>query len=431
MPIGKLKSRLTQCHRSGVIRLGKKTTTQSGKLRPMDLHYFNLDDAPELKDFYGEEPSELDIIFTSDDEDLIAKTYLQMYKCENPSEQDPRKRRAYLACLGEGTDPKTGEPTMAYWYDKNQVPSGGLVEITPVFKLSIEAQVFDLRKKLNDTDTISESRAYMKKSVYAKEAILSGNIKPRWCCHENCSDFKSKNCKGVMTMSFKVPIGNVFGEYTLRTSSTYSMHNVLNCISDIKKTIKNLFPNHPYGKISGVPLKLKRVLTQIPYTSPEGQRKFSEHHILKMEVNPTFKDRFQKDLANNIAKILLDPPAANLLPAPELAGATPIDLEMPDDLYPTEEERRNAEEDDREKESQKGLKSKKNVETNGIDWVNTTMQQEEVIKAFSKLEETSGKKFTDGAKKAKLSQYLNKVEDFFTDIETAIRKATEQKPVAK
>jgi hypothetical protein len=337
---------MNDTHRAGVIHLGVKVQAQSGKFYPKEADYFVIDPVvnPELIKQYGETPKSLDIVFTDDDEDIIAKAYLQMYKCENPHEQNPKKRKNYLACLGKGLDPMTDQPTMAFWYDLNHCPPSGIMEMTPALRSGIENDVVAFRNMLSNPHGVLSSRAQVEKEIQGRLGMLSGRVKPRECHHTACPNFQNKECKAVMTLSFQIPLGSVFGEYVIRTSSVTAMHNVLNCIKSVKEAVRKYMPDCPEGRIAGVPLRLSRESKMIRWTDPKtGKQMSSEHFPLKLEINHEFKDKFQSVLSDRITSIMLGSPSTALLPAAEAPGASVIDAEMPDDLFPTKEECETAE----------------------------------------------------------------------------------------
>jgi hypothetical protein len=345
MPIGSLEKRINNTHRAGVIHLGIKAVASSGKLYPKETDYFVIDPAinPELIKQYGDKPKSLDIVFTHDDEDVIAKAYLQMYKCENPNEQNPLKRKNYLACLGKGLDPVTDQPTMAFWYDLNHKPASGLINLDDAYRHRLFNEIESFERMLSNPNGILSSRAQVEKEISGRRAILDGRILPRECHHQGCPNFGSKECKAVMTLSFQIPLGSVFGEYVIRTSSVTAMTNILNCIKSVKEAVRKYMPHLPEGRIAGIPLRLSRVMRQIRFIDPKtGKQTFSEHYPLHLEINHEFKDKFQSVLSDRITSIMLGSPSAALLPAAEVPGASEIDALMPADLYPTPEEQETA-----------------------------------------------------------------------------------------
>jgi hypothetical protein len=347
MPIGSLEKRLNDTHRAGVIHLGIKAQAQSGKFYPKETDYFVIDPQinPELIKQYGDKPKSLDIVFTNDDEDIIAKAYLQMYKCENPNEQNPLKRKNYLACLGKGLDPVTDRATMAFWYDLNNRPVSGIMDMNDGMRNAVSSEAEIFRQMLENPHGVLSSRAQVERELHGRMGILAGKVIPRECHHTNCPNFMNKECKGVMTLSFQIPLGSVFGEYIIRTSSVTAMTNILNCIKSVKEAVRKYMPDYPEGRIAGIPLRLSREMRQIRWTDPKtGKQMSSEHFPLKLEINHEFKDKFQSVLSDRITSIMLgNPNTALLAPAAEAPGATCIDVEMPDDLYPTKEECETAE----------------------------------------------------------------------------------------
>lgn len=343
MAIGSLEQRRkNKPHRSGIIRLGYKKETQNGKQYPVEAPHFVLTDAPELKEFYGEEPTSLDIVFTSNDIDQIARTYLQMYKCDNPSETDPSKRKNWLACIGQGVNTETGEPTMAFWYDTRNPPPSGGIPLNDEMRALISSDIDDLKERLDGLPPTSrQSRMQIQRDLEGRMGMLTnGRPAPRQCWHEQCPDFQAGRCKAILTLCFKVPLGNVFGEYVLRSGSLYAMQNVLNCLDDVRETIRVASGGKmSEGMIAGVPMRLYRKRQQTKFIGPDGRQQFGEHYILHLDVNHEFKAKFQSAVGERLSALMLEPPPALLSLSPALPGATLIDQECPDDLYPTEEER--------------------------------------------------------------------------------------------
>jgi len=398
MPVGRIQKRPFRVHQAGKIRLGVKKKNQYGKEHPSSTHYFVLDDVPELKEFYGEEPTELDIMFMSDDEEIVASNYLRMYKCENPREPNRAKRRNYLACAGEGEDPKTGNPTIASWYDLNQFPQDGLIQVTEQYAAQLNAEVNELRQILSNPEAIPESKTYLEKQLMRKAGILAGRVKPRYCSQKTCSDYMSKNCKETMILTFKVLRGpTIFGEYSIATSSKKAMNNIFNCLEDTRNIVKQTRPDLPYGKISGIPFKLKRIVEPVKYTDNAGRRKFKEHAILHLEVNSVFARQYGQELKSAVNHALLEAPPEHAVPAPDGDGRTPSEMVMDADLYPTAEETKAA--IDAEAYSEQQIVNKEK-------WI----EDPAVIEALGQWEAKQGKTIPIGKCKAIAKKYNSKEE---------------------
>lgn len=407
MPIGKIKDRMFKSNRIGVIRLGELVPGKNGP-RPENKPYFVLKDAPDLVATYGEKPTELDIMFTSNDEDMIVSHYLTMYKCKNPHEKNPGKRKHYLMCRGEGPDPQTGEPSIAYWHDVKNPPSTGAVKLTPELRSKIEEEIYTLRKQMSDPDVVAESKNYLMRLCCAKEAVLKGHALPRMCHGESCPDYVKKQCKPLMNVLFMViKGGNFFGEYVLSTTSKVSMTNILNCIEGVKETIRKVKPDLPFGRIANIPLRLSRYQKQTKFIDKNGEIKFSDQYPLKLDVNKTFADKFAIEMTDTINKLMFHSPSQEVLPAPDLAGSSPIQIEAPADLYPTEEDCARADEHEKEQ---------KNPERGKVDDKVGWLENKEVLDLMAKWEEKTGKKIPTNKRKATVLKY-----DTIDDLKDAIR----------
>lgn len=93
--------------RAGVIRLGEKKVGKSGAEYPSKTSYFNLEDAPLVAELYGEQPTELDIVFPTNDVDAVFDVAYVAYgksgwKCRgNGVEAYDREAGESIKCLGE------------------------------------------------------------------------------------------------------------------------------------------------------------------------------------------------------------------------------------------------------------------------------------------------------------------------------------------
>lgn len=75
----------------GKIRLGIKMKNAKGTEYPKETEYFACHEVPEVEKIYGEKPTELVIMFPSDNEDII---FPQAYECYG--------RNSGLKCIGDG-----------------------------------------------------------------------------------------------------------------------------------------------------------------------------------------------------------------------------------------------------------------------------------------------------------------------------------------
>lgn len=100
----------------GTIRLGFKDDGDKGKLH--NTEYFILTDAPDVQEAYGENPSELDIIFPSNIIEEVAPAYFEMWKGVRDRDGVMRGR---LVCKGDGPS-VDGTPGKAVWRDRESLP---------------------------------------------------------------------------------------------------------------------------------------------------------------------------------------------------------------------------------------------------------------------------------------------------------------------
>jgi len=161
VPIDKV-SDIRQFPRLGKIRLGIKKEGQHGPY-PQPVDYFVCPD--EVKTVYGETPRELDVMFPSNDIELVAP---QWYKCYSYSQG--------LLCKGDGKHCRR--------------------------KVDVNTGDFASR------DT--------------KEWVMSdGNCEP-----EHCPKIGDKQCRKMMSLLFVLPNVPGLGVYQLNTSSFYSIVNL-------------------------------------------------------------------------------------------------------------------------------------------------------------------------------------------------------------
>lgn len=398
MPIGSLeRKKVNQTHRVGIIRMGYKDANR--KNCPVETPYFVLTDAPDLIKFYGEKPTSITIVFTEDDPDLIASQYLQMYGSLTPGERDPSKRKDYLACKGMGIDPQTNEPTVAFYYDTKNIPPDVYKELPPDLRQRIQDELNQCEALLAGGNFL-ESKAQIESRRLGLQGILSGKCFARLCRHFDCPEFKKKQCKAVMTMNFKVPMGSAFGNYVLRSSSNIAMANVNACLQEVRSVVAKFMPDLPFGKISGIPMTLSRVRQQTQFIDAEGNKKFAEHYILKIEVDKTFAQKATDALREQIQLIMLDPPTRLMSPGSALAlpGAIEMDSIIPDDLYVSPEEQEAQEEERRLQEERKQVLAKRE------EWI----YDPAIAAAIEEYEVLSGTKMSQGLKTASARKYETK-----------------------
>jgi hypothetical protein len=161
--------------RLGKIRLGIKVTPGGDKNPyPKATDYFVVPD--EVKELTGDKPTKLDIMFPSDDEEIVARQYLKAYSYSQG-----------LVCKGDGK----------FAIRKIDMATGALV----------------------DKET--------------QDWIFS----PNWTCNpDECQEYagEHRQCRRVMNLVFLMPEVPGLGVWQLDTSSFYSILNVNSCLTLIR-----------------------------------------------------------------------------------------------------------------------------------------------------------------------------------------------------
>lgn len=85
----------------GKIRLGIRKKTESGKEYPAETEYFVLDDAPDVAKVYGEKPKSLEVMFPSDDLNLVIPHFYKWYS-GGVKNKDGDVVGGKLNCYGDG-----------------------------------------------------------------------------------------------------------------------------------------------------------------------------------------------------------------------------------------------------------------------------------------------------------------------------------------
>lgn len=125
------------------------------------------------------------------------------------------------------------------------------------------------------------------------------------CEEKNCSAYKAKRCRPIMTLQFLLPdVPGALGVYQIDTSSFNSIVNVNSSLELIKAC----------GRVSMIPLLLKLVPQQV---QPEGKKKTV--HVLQLVSPYTFTELLK----------LIDR-------SPKDIFLLPVAEEPPDDLFPPE-----------------------------------------------------------------------------------------------
>lgn len=107
----------------GTIRLGVREEGRTGDSYPKTKEYFVLDDAPEVKKVYGDDPKELDIRFPGNDLNKVIPTWFKLWTPSLKKGNEIVQGR--LLCQGDG--PLDGAPGTAEWKDRNRMPVGDVL----------------------------------------------------------------------------------------------------------------------------------------------------------------------------------------------------------------------------------------------------------------------------------------------------------------
>lgn len=207
MPIRGLSER-GRIPRIGKIHLGYKVESQKrpGVFYPKAAEHFILNDAPYVKEVYGDKPTELRIMFPSEDDEKIASQYYKQYKATTG-----------LICKGDGFK-ATARVDSAKWKG--------------VVQLGIWAG--------------SETAETQMVEIPCAGAGYDGS--------PACPAYEKGDCKRIMVLQFFVLGCRKFGIHQLDTSSVNGILNI-NGMLDILRNSRVLG-----GHVSGV----KLLLTLIP-----------------------------------------------------------------------------------------------------------------------------------------------------------------------
>src|SRR5688572_5033482 len=177
MPIQQVSERNRGPSFRGRIRLGIKVAKGGRDEMPEDVHYFVLEEVPEVAQVYGPKPTELEIMFINDDPDIAYPTWLKYF---GGAIKDPKTKKSLggkLYCKGNGPD-HTGAPGIAEHFAMKD-PKTGIVPTRP-------------------------------------------------CLGPGCSDWddKGKKCKQHMQLRFIIPRVSLFDVYAISTNSWNSISAV-------------------------------------------------------------------------------------------------------------------------------------------------------------------------------------------------------------
>lgn len=268
----------------GVIRLGTREESKSGNLYPTSKEYFVLDDAPEVRKVYGDDPKELDIRFPGNNLDRVLQTW---YKLWTPSlKKGNTIEQGRLLCQGDG--PLDGTPGVAEWKDRERVPVG---------------------------DVLSERDP---KTGYLKRPCLGSD------CPDAFDNRGMPKCKQSMQVFCILPLVSMGDVYVINTSSWGSIRSFHDLLGWHQSAFHPDYIVHNYYKISREEEAIRY------YDKREGKQKDSKQFIMKL----SHQDREEFELKNldRLKDRQLQIRASSLsvyLPTNDEADALPMD-----EIYP-------------------------------------------------------------------------------------------------
>ena len=220
--------------RIGKIHLGIKVPTQDGKgERPKPVEWFEVHEEPStsaaaaaaFKKVYGDKPTELDIVFPSDDEMIVADANYKAYSQTHG-----------LICKGDG------DTARARW-DPNQQ---------------------GMRPTGIDSGT------------WANRNTKHWDWMDVPCLGPKCPMQLAKKCRAVMNLQFFLPDVDGFGIWQLDVGSRRAMQNILDGMELVKAVTT--------GRVKGIHLKLRRISVEM---TPENDKKKTVYVLdLYSPLNP-------------------------------------------------------------------------------------------------------------------------------------------------
>ena len=243
MPMLDIQPTTPRLSRLGVIRLGIKKKTSSGKEYPAEVDHFVLRDAPELVAAYGDAPTELLIYLPYDslDENLVAWHEL-WYK-------------AGLVCRGNGET------------------------IQKLVKSGVGVVIADGEVILPYADRAQDGST--PEFVEGDRVRCPGLDHNLWA---RCAQCKPSAMLIAMVRDPRRPtqlVNDRLGYYQLRTSSFYNVQNLTGQLLHALDTARAI--GHP--SLKGIPMILKREQRTITYLDEGGKQKTSTHYLLNLEFD--------------------------------------------------------------------------------------------------------------------------------------------------
>ncbi len=210
MPVRDLTER-PQIPRLGKIRLGAQSGTNGA---PVNLPYFVV--PPEVAEVYGEKPTELNVVFLSDDLERIASQYYRAYNKSNG-----------LICKGDGFRAD------ALLDEKALTANGGALDVS-AWAHGTAANI--IRKNISCAGGGYEGQPA-------------------------CPMFAAKKCAVRGFYQFAIKDAPGLGVYQMDTGSMVSIRKMNGAIEMARQML---------GGAAGIPMKLRRVQEEV---SPDGKKK--------------------------------------------------------------------------------------------------------------------------------------------------------------
>ncbi len=248
---------------------------------PKAVDYFVV--PPEVKEVYGAEPKELDILIPNENLDSFFSAHLKRYG-----------EQYGLICRGDGQ-----AATIPAEYAERFGQEYGILFQKDKFIHKETGQILE-------TNIGRTGRLWIKYP----------------CLYKDCTFYKNKKCTEVAILNVILPkVPGILGVYSLDTGSFNSYTNIRNSL----KILNGIF-----GKVSFIPLKLKVRMQQMnPLVN--GKRIKTIVPVLYIDMGDL---NFEQVMQMARSKRL---PTIDILPEPEEIDLEPIDEnEKPDLLYPVD-----------------------------------------------------------------------------------------------
>jgi hypothetical protein len=269
MPIRDVTER-PQIPRLGKIRLGYKDPAKNGA--PVNTPYFVV--PPEVAEVYGEKPTELSIVFLSDDTERIASQWYRAYNATNG-----------LFCKGDG---ETADALLDG--DALRKLGGELPEVLPV-------------------DVWAHGATGGRKATAEIVRHRIGCLGKGYDGIPACPMYEKKGCKQTTFLQFAIRDVPGLGVYQLDTSSMVSTRKIMGAIEMARMML---------GSVAGVPMKLERVEVEV---APDGKKK--KVWMVDLKVDTTYS-------LSRLLELRQGPVAAALLPPVDESGPELDDDEVID-----------------------------------------------------------------------------------------------------